>query len=478
MRRLYLSILFLTLLPGLSAVALDVPKGEFENPAEELARGVEKVNWSLKGDATFGWRMGTLGGDIEFNGRTLKVDTGGGNDAALTGALRGKGNLIWIGGGTSLQDQCRPGILCGAEANSLLGTLTLTRGTLALAKPPKIAAWSGTRITLGGGENQAILRWDADHQVVDGCDLLLRGPSVARLWLQGHAETLGRLALQGDGEIRLGGEAAQLRLADSAGVKWLAGAELMVRDWNGRLDGGGNSRLVFGQSASALSAAQVASVGFANPAGLPPGFYHAMLLPDGELVPKGTAIRPRNPPFEIAETAKQARRKMVEQAGRALLTGKLSALRGGTKIAFFGDSITWMANGPDGQEPVAANPVNNFNDSGAYYDLIGRALQEGGRGGVTLTNHALNGGGVRELHDGREHTGDQKDRAYQPSFAKLLDAERPSVVVIFVGVNDAGWRQTEPGVFRSELAAMAAEAAASSRRWRPKPPRGVPSWSW
>lgn len=162
---------------------------------------------------------------------------------------------------------------------------------------------------------------------------------------------------------------------------------------------------------------------------------------------------PVHPPFDLSETAKAERRKAYECRGLADLTGKNTPVRREMKLAFFGDSITWQANGPSAEEPVAVNPRNNFEDSEAYYDLIGRGLLRAGLQEVGLINHALTGAGVREVHDGRERAGEKKGQVLQPPFAKLLEADQPDVAIVFIGVNDAGWRQTEPAEFRRELAA-------------------------
>ena len=64
-------------------------------------------------------------------------------------------------------------------------------------------------------------------------------------------------------------------------MSWVPGAVLTIMNWNNS----GNTRLFFGNNASALTASQVAQIRFSNPGGFPAGNYPAQLLSTGELVP-------------------------------------------------------------------------------------------------------------------------------------------------------------------------------------------------
>src|SRR6185369_13071871 len=59
-------------------------------------------------------------------------------------------------------------------------------------------------------------------------------------------------------------------------------------NWNGSLSGGGAQRIVFGNSAAALTAQQLKQIFFQNPGGgLSPGVFSAKILASGEVVPDG-----------------------------------------------------------------------------------------------------------------------------------------------------------------------------------------------
>jgi hypothetical protein len=174
--------------------------------------------------------------------------------------------------------------LGGAAASTLSGTYTIRKGMLALAKPDGVTAIAGN-IIVGGGTDQAILRWDANHQVVDTASITLLGPYPARLRMDGHSETMGALVLAGDGDISLGDDTAVVRFANSSAQAWTTGKRFLILDWNGSLTGGGSEAVFFGSSANGLTTAQLAQVSFINPAGFDPGTYPAALLVTGEVVP-------------------------------------------------------------------------------------------------------------------------------------------------------------------------------------------------
>ncbi len=76
-----------------------------------------------------------------------------------------------------------------------------------------------------------------------------------------------------------------LRFADSSAVTWANDGRFVIQNWLGSLNGGGSQQVLFGTSASGLTAQQLSQVQFFNPAGLPYGTYSARILSDGEVVP-------------------------------------------------------------------------------------------------------------------------------------------------------------------------------------------------
>lgn len=80
-----------------------------------------------------------------------------------------------------------------------------------------------------------------------------------------------------------------LQFADSSGVSWAGDATLTIRFWSGSLSGGGSQQVLFGTTASGLTAQQLSQVQFSNPGGLPAGTYAARILASGEVVPDASS---------------------------------------------------------------------------------------------------------------------------------------------------------------------------------------------
>ncbi|MBI5835158.1 MAG: hypothetical protein HZB16_22870, partial [Armatimonadetes bacterium] len=233
-------------------------QGSFECAADA---GPEGSSYRLTGPTTFGWKWAAFDGDIDLGRHTLTFDTGGGNVQTVRGAVTGGGALVWDGGGQGVW-QTTPSYLAGRAANTFGGGLTLRRGMLMLAKPAGVCAVPSA-VTLGGGANQAILAWDNDDQVDDGAPLATVGPNEARLWLRGHADRVGPLRLGTRSFVDLGAEGqGSLACADSHDQTWSPEASLVIARW--RPDGGSVS---FGSDATGLTDAQLARVGFLDPAG-------------------------------------------------------------------------------------------------------------------------------------------------------------------------------------------------------------------
>ncbi len=441
------------LLLPFALMGADVPPGEYVNPMSALGGGDRAAAYRLRGDAVFGWQTGTLQGAIDLGAFTLTVETGGGNRTALEGALSGAGNLIWRGGGADEHWQTLPSFLGGTAPNTLGGTLTVWKGTLALAKPEGVTAIAGN-VVIGGGDNKAILQWEHAHQVADTSRLTLTGAKGAWLKFQGHDEALGVLVLEGDGDIALGGAPVVVRFAESAGAAWAARAQLLVREWKGAREGGGRARLLFGNSAVGLTAAQCGRIGFVDPEGFPEGVYHAAMLRSGEVVSAGTPVVPVDPPYDLAPAARADRAAAYLSRGRENLVAPGTPLRHGMRLSFFGDSITWLSNGASPEDAAVAKRANDFAANGHYYNLLGRALAAHGFGDVALFNHGINGGGVREVEDGVEHTGDSAGHVYQLPFDALLERDEATLAVVYIGINDVWWRGTTPERFERSLRAI------------------------
>ena len=415
--------------------------GYIEDPNTTYGGG---VNYNVVSNTVFGWKTGTISGNVNLNTNNFTMDTGGGNVARFSGSISGAGNFTWNGGGNGVGWQTTASYLSGASANTLSGTFTVSLGTLALAKTAGVDAIAGP-LAIGGGANQAILRLDASNQIKDTSSITMTGSQPARIWTQGYSDSVGTLRIQTKSEIDLGAGSSVLRFADSSGVAWSSGNQLLIKNWSGSLTGGGSEQVSFGSSAAGLTTNQLAQLGFVSPAGKVAGLYRAQMLSSGEVVPASTAVLPVNPPFDVSTTAQAARQAIHSSNGRANLSGSGTPLTNGTKISFFGDSITWQ-NGYIGKIQTALN-------TGA--GTSGRS--------ITCINRGINGGGVLAVRDG------STDSAYpgsiaQAPFASVIASDQASVAVVFIGINDVWWRTTSTNTFDQALHDIAASASSAGVR--------------
>ena len=100
------------LLASLDALRGADVHGEHENPNQAFG---PDASYRLDGDTKFGWRTGTLVGDIDLNGHAFVMETGGGNHTVFSGAIVGTGSFEWNGGGVP---QVAPSILSGEKPNT------------------------------------------------------------------------------------------------------------------------------------------------------------------------------------------------------------------------------------------------------------------------------------------------------------------------------------------------------------------------
>ncbi len=405
--------------------------GEHENPNQAFG---QEASYRLDGDTKFGWRTGTLVGDIELNGHAFVIDTGGGNRTVFSGAIVGQGSFEWNGGGVP---QVAPSILSGVKRNAFQGTFTLSRGVLDLDKPAGVDAIHGDLIV--GTKGSAVVRLQKSDQINDAAHVTLSGTGISGLDLQGHDEKFASLTLQTHAEITMGEKPAALVIGDSSGRVWDLTKTMTVRGFKP-----GKDKLVFGTGDNGLSKGQLTRIGFASPAGMAGGLYTAKLGSDGQLAPD-TLVKAINPPFHLSSPAIAARAKLYDVSGLANLSGPASPLKDGMTIDFFGDSITWQ-NG--------------------FIGVIDQAIKTGEgtkRSRVKLVNRGINGGGALQVHDGATNRAYPGSSAQKP-FAEVIAIDKADLAVVFIGINDVWWRKTAPEAFENALRDLVTSAKANHTR--------------
>jgi hypothetical protein len=98
----------------------------------------------------------------------------------------------------------------------------------------------------------------------------------------------GRLELKassGKSILLLTNEATTIRFLASDGIAWDLAADLVIRNWRGATNGGGQHQVIFGNNSAGLTSQQLSQIYFLQPSGLPPSEYSATILATGELVP-------------------------------------------------------------------------------------------------------------------------------------------------------------------------------------------------
>ena len=361
-----------------------------------------------------------LGGTVTVRkGATWQITNGGGCPTTLSALVEGEGN-VRFGKATTL---------AGDRAATLTGVTTIG-GETRLRKPTGVSFVAGPLVIAD------VLRWEADEQVADSVPLAFNGKK-AELSLQGHRETLGTLDVQSDGTIDLGEGGAQLVFADSSRLPWKAEAALIVR--NAGREGSGWR---VGAGGAGHTAGQLAQVGFRDPAGKTAGTYSARIDARGELTPTDSLIQPVDLPIDMSATAWESRRARYDVSGLKRLGGPGTPLQEGTVISMFGDSITWGS---------------------SLVKLLKDGLAEGAASKelhVRVVNHGVNGAGVQTIRDGQDSKNGAGGTKPEP-FAATIAADKATVAVIFIGVNDAWWNKSTPEEYGAMLRELVAQARAN-----------------
>ncbi|HLX72630.1 MAG TPA: hypothetical protein VKV04_23660 [Verrucomicrobiae bacterium] len=170
------------------------------------------------------------------------------------------------------------------------GTMIITN-QLSIAGPNAFPFWSGFK---GGGQLLVSNIWlspQASFSCGSGTITQSGTLTVASADINaGSGPTqFGRLELSSDGNtnstLSMPAGASIIRFADSSGQTWSNGPSLMIENWSGSPYGSGAQQIIFGKSAGALTAQQLAQIQFQNPTGLASGIYPARILSSGEIVP-------------------------------------------------------------------------------------------------------------------------------------------------------------------------------------------------
>jgi hypothetical protein len=105
----------------------------------------------------------------------------------------------------------------------------------------------------------------------------------------------GGLQLSGTNGLTMPSASAITRFRNSSALAWSNAPSLIITNWAGSNLGGGSHRIIFGNSATALTPQQVAKISFHSPAGFPWGLHPAKILSTGEIVPDGLPPLGHNP---------------------------------------------------------------------------------------------------------------------------------------------------------------------------------------
>ena len=169
--------------------SMDIRSGEYLDLTKD-ARVSGKDTWDF---------------DIQTNSHALTLDSGGGNEWSVNGAIYGGGAVNIYGSNQNLSVRV---VFSGSDANAYTGATTITRGSLELNKPAGVTAIPGDLVkepcgdhtdpAVAAGHDDIV--WDADEQIADTASVVINA-AAARLLLGDHTETIRDLTLAGGAVI-------------------------------------------------------------------------------------------------------------------------------------------------------------------------------------------------------------------------------------------------------------------------------------
>lgn len=223
-----------------------------------------------------------VNGTINLNQDNLQLIGIHVEDGSQAVDLRINGAITKSTAGTALVRKTGAGTLeyTGDQANTYVGITQVNEGTLLLNKnsPGIDAIAAGSTIEINGGT----LMLGNSHQIADNVAIKMNG---GKFVTGGHSDVVGTLTLTDNSTLDLGNGASVINFANSASQTWTAGKILVIENWSGSTSGGGTDQVIFGNNNTSLTQAQLGQIVFYNPQGLAPGYYAAIMLANGEIVP-------------------------------------------------------------------------------------------------------------------------------------------------------------------------------------------------
>jgi len=141
----------------------------------------------LIGQTQTWWGSGGFSVDLDLNGNTLVIDSGGGNPMNASGAISGDGVVRLQGPAIRIQ---------GSSGNSYTGSTVASRGDVSLEKSSGDALCGSISVTADG------LVWTANDQINDASDVTLA--SSTYLNLDGFSDTINELHLVTGSAVQTG----------------------------------------------------------------------------------------------------------------------------------------------------------------------------------------------------------------------------------------------------------------------------------
>jgi autotransporter-associated beta strand protein len=208
------------------------------------------------------------------SGGTIEVTTG--NTVTYNGVAAGSGAFTKSGAGA----------LALGGNNTMTGAANVTGGLLDLTADGALGSVSSVNVS---GGTLRITASGAANRVNNSAPVTLAGGAIELNGSPSVTETLGVLTLTANSVIDFGTTAGTLSFANSSSATWTGGTTLSIWNWSGNPlipgpAGGGTDQLFFGNSASGLTAGQLAQIIFYSDAGLT-SLGSAVILSTGEVIP-------------------------------------------------------------------------------------------------------------------------------------------------------------------------------------------------